>query len=305
MSGGVCGVSGVLRATFPQNDGIPMTDSLQVREIYLSNLDGPLPIQAVRARSLNGLFYNRLGLRYPRLVDALHDRDRKKKEMPFSLAPLFDVERGAFLGLRIGTLSAELGERVGEAWTWSERDATVELGSAILAIQDVHSPTYPRATSYEQLLADAPLAHGVWIQFDTPVRLTTSGQGSLLPAPRAVWQYYVHKWEAFAGKVALPPEFLRWVESEVHATEVNLKTRSAFVEMDSEWKGVMGVVEYQALTDGGDVPASRLPDYLRAWQALALLSEFCGTGEKATMGMGRTRRVKVFGRHRDRELSPA
>ena len=87
----------------------------------------------------------------------------------------------------------------------------------------------------------------------------------------------------------------------MQATEVNLETRYAYVEKDVEWKGVMGTMEYQAYMDSGDVPVSRAADYLRAWQALAFYAHFCGTGEKVTMGMGRTRRVKVFGHHRDRD----
>jgi len=79
------------------------------------------------------------------------------------------------------------------------------------------------------------------------------------------------------------------------------ETRYAPMENTVEWKGVMGEVEYQAHTgaDDRDIPPSRIPDYLRAWQALALFAEFCGTGEKTTMGMGRTRRLKTFGPHRE------
>jgi CRISPR/Cas system endoribonuclease Cas6 (RAMP superfamily) len=274
-----------------------MSFPLHLFEIYLRNQDGPLPVKAVRAHALNGLFYTELGRRDTRLVEELHN---SKKPMPFSLAPLFDAERGEFRGFRVGALTAELADRIAEVWGGLlVRKAEVQLGSACLTVQDVHVPNYPRPTGYAQLLADAPVAHGVWLQFDTPVRLTAFGESGLLPTPLSVWQFYAQKWEAFAAGAPLPPQFLRWVSREVQATEVNLETRYAYVERDVEWKGAMGVVEYQAYTEGGDVPASRVPDYLRAWQALALLGEFCGTGEKTTMGMGRTRRVKVFGRHRN------
>ena len=115
-----------------------------------------------------------------------------------------------------------------------------------------------------------------------------------------MWRFLLHKWLAFSDGIELPPQIIRWVENEVRVTELDLETRIALLEKDLEWKGVMGRVEYQAKTDGRDVPAGRIADYLRAWQALAFLAEFSGTGEKTTMGMGRTRRVKVFGRHADR-----
>ena len=60
----------------------------------------------------------------------------------------------------------------------------------------------------------------------------------------------------------------------------------------------MGEVEYHAFPDYSEedgIPPSRIPDYLRAWQALAYLAEFCGTGDNTTMGMGRTSRLKVEG----------
>jgi CRISPR/Cas system endoribonuclease Cas6 (RAMP superfamily) len=274
-----------------------MTHALCVFDIHLHNLHGPLPIQAVRAHALNGLFHTELGRRDPKLVEELH---QSKKPMPFSLAPLVDAERGEFRGFRVGTLTAELGERIAEVWGGLMiRRAEVQLGSACLTVEDVHVPDYPRATSYAQLLEEAPVAHGVWLEFQTPMRVLANGQRSLMPTPHAVWQFYANKWETFADGAALPPNFLAWVAACVHVSDLKLEARFTYVEKDVEWKGAMGVVEYQANTEGGDVPASRVPDYLRAWQALALLGEFCGTGEKTTMGMGRTHRVKVFARHKD------
>ncbi len=269
-----------------------MKPDLQVLEVRLYNIAGPLPIQTVRAHALNGLFHTELGRRHGALVDKLH---QSQGSMPFSLAPLFDEE--CFYGFRVGTLTAEFGEVVAEVWSGlAARRAEVQLGSAQMMVDEV-KPSGLRPTTYEQLLAEAPVAHGVWLRFETPVRLKTFGQSGLLPTPHAVWQYYTQKWEAFSN-VALPPEFLRWVGRAVQATELALDTRYAYVEKDVEWKGVMGEVEYQAFTEGEALPTSRVPDYLRAWQALALLADFCGTGEKTTMGMGRTQRARAFGRYR-------
>jgi len=268
---------------------------LQVLEILLRNHNGPLPIQAVRAHALNGLFYAELARRDSALVDALH---RSGGPMPFSLAPLFEPADGTFQGFRVGTLAVELGERVADVWGGlMVRRGEIQLGSAHMTVQDVQVSKSPRARSYAQLLEETPAAHGLRLQFDTPVRLTTFGRSGVLPIPHAVWQSYTTKWEAFAGATALPPELLFWVSRQVQATEVELQTRFGYIEKNIEWKGAVGVVEYLALTDQGDVPLSRVPDYLRAWQALAALAEYCGTGEKTTMGMGRTRRIKVFGPH--------
>ncbi len=265
-------------------------------DIHLHNLHGPLPTAAVRAHALNGLFHNVLGQRFPEVVDDLH---RPNGPMPFSLAPLFNGE--VFLGFRVGTLNAEFGQRVAEVWGGlATQRAEVQLGSAQLYVEEV-KPGRPRATTYEQLLAEAPAAHGLRLRFETPVRLKTFGHSGVLPTPHAVWQFYAQRWEKYADAgLPLPPEFMRWAGHNVQATELALETRYAYIEKSVEWKGVMGEVEYQAFTDDNSLPESRIPDYLKAWQALALFAEFCGTGEKATMGMGRTRRVKSFGEHRDK-----
>ncbi len=275
-----------------------MAYPLQVIEVFLRNLDGPLPIQAVRGHALNGLFYSRLGHLDSALVRSLH---MSNDPAPFSLSPIYNAERGEFHGFRVGLLSDEISDLVEAVWTelWKSGEE-IRLGSARMRVQDLRIPNYPRPTDYAGLLAEAPVAHGVWLEFDMPARLTVFSQSDLLPTPVAVWRFYLHKWQAFSGGVELPPQFLRWVENEVRVTELDLETRIALLEKDLEWKGVMGRVEYQAKTDGEDVPPGRIADYLRAWQALAFLAEFCGTGEKTTMGMGRTRRVKVFGRHSDR-----
>lgn len=262
--------------------------TLLTYHIHLRNLSGPLPIHAVRAHALNGLFHAELGKRHAALVEALHHGEGP---MPFSLTPLFDAEEATFTGFRVGVLAADVGEAVAETWGGlAAKRADVQLGSARLSVLGVE-PEAP-ALTYEQLLTTAPVMHGVRLRFETPVRF----KSGLLPTPRAVWQGYAQRWEKFAPELTLPPEFMRWVGYAVEATDLALEGRHAPAENTVEWKGAMGEVEYQATIN--ELPASRAPDYLQAWQALARLAEFCGTGEKSTMGLGRTRRVKAFGKHR-------
>jgi hypothetical protein len=257
-------------------------------DITLNNHTGALPVQAVRAHALNGLFHAELGKRHSALVEALH---HGAGPMPFSLTPLFNAEEATFTGFRVGVLTAAVGDAVAETWGGlAAKRAEVQLGSARLSVLGVE-PEAP-ALTYEQLQATAPAAHGVRLRFETPVRF----KSGVLPTPRAVWQAYALRWETFAPNLPMPPEFGRWAGYAVEATEVFLTTAYAPAENTVEWKGAMGEVEYQAKTN--ELPAARAPDYLKAWQALALLAEFCGTGEKATMGLGRTQRVKFFGRHR-------
>ncbi len=183
---------------------------------------------------------------------------------------------------------------IAETWGSLEARCTeVRLGAAAMIVEQVH-PGNPHAASYQELWDNTPIARGVRLEFDSPLKLLALGRYSVLPIPRYLWDWYACRWQAFSGGIDLPPEFSRWVEWQVHVTETRLETCYAYMEKLVEWKGVIGQVAYHGYWDERD-PVSRYPDYLRAWQVLARLSEFSGTGEKTTMGMGRTRYLKAEG----------
>lgn len=272
-----------------------MEPDLATFDILLDNLDGPLPVQAVRANALNGMFYTELARKYPRWVEDLH-HPRDHQPQSFSLAPIFENSR--LLGFRVGTLTRETGQRVEEAWNdLCQNHLTIRLGPARVNVSQI-SRGKPWEATYEKIWETAPVKFGISLAFDTPLRIRSQGNYNLLPAPRSLWQWYARRWEAFSN-ITLPPEFLLWIERRVNVVEININTAYALMEADVEWKGIVGEVAYQALdriygNPTTDIPASRLPDYLKAFQALAMLSEYSGTGEKATMGMGRTRRMRTF-----------
>lgn len=266
--------------------------SLTAYEIELRPLRGELPVEAVRANALNGLFYSELGRRFSSWVNELHEPNGSRPQ-PFSLA--LNYSNGMVRGFRACALEAGTGARIAEVWhELAERQAQVRLGPAQMVVAGVR-PGAPGAYEYDQLLAESPAAKAVRLRFLSPVRLKVMGHTTLLPAPRTAWQFYALRWQTYAPGAALPPELVRWVEWQVHALEVQLETCFAYVEQQVEWKGVVGEVAYQAFNDQRDLPPSRFGEYLRAWQALAALAEFCGTGEKVTKGMGRTVRARVEG----------
>lgn len=266
---------------------------LSITNITLRNLDGPLPIQAVRAHAMNGMFYTELDRRHHQWVNKLHHLE-KKEVLPFSLSPIFD--EGFFLGLRVGALTGEAGDRIRETWVkLCDEQTIVRLGSAAMVVESVHSGN-PWDATYKKIWETAPVKFGIRLAFETPFRLgANSGVNhySLLPAPKGVWLWLSRRWEAFSS-ISLPPELIRWVEWQVNLIEVQLETVYGYIEKDIEWKGVIGEVAYQAFPGAPELPESRLPDYLRAFQALAMLAEYSGAGEKTGWGMGRVRRVRTF-----------
>ncbi len=268
-----------------------MTNRLCSFDISLHNLHGPLPVSAVRAKALNGLFYTEMGRRFPAWVDRLH-LAQGNQPLPFSLSLLY--ADGYVKGFRICTLQGEITRRVEEVWAeLALIKAEVRLGSAQTVITGF-APGYPGATTYAQLLDSAPEASSVALRFVTPTRFKWMGHETLLPVPKAVWRSYAIRWETYSD-IPLPPGFLEWVEWQVDPSEVHLETCLAYIEKEVEWKGVVGDVTYRAYLDARDVPPSRQFEYLRAWQALAALAEFSGTGEKVARGMGCTIRTRVYG----------
>ena len=266
-----------------------MNNDLQVFLIHFHNSHGPLPIQAVRAKAVHGMFYTEMGRRFSDWVDELHQN--QSSPLPYALAPM--LQDGNFFGLRIACMDAATAERVAEVWgLLAAKGESVRLGSANLKVERVQ-PGKPGPCSYEQLLDKAPLALGVRLAFETPTRFRINGQVNLLPAPAYVWAHYARRWNAFTG-IPLPPKFNLWVERQVSTAELDVQTCFTYVEGTVQWKGVVGQAVYQAMPGCQDIPESRYPDYVRAWQALASLAEFCGTGRKTNWGMGKTRKCETF-----------
>ncbi len=261
--------------------------ALQILEIELIGENSPLPMERVTASAMNGLSHTILGQQVAALVDEMHKKGAGPS--PFSVCALFDA--GCLTGLRLATLQAEVGGQAEMAWRALSGKGRIRLGNHYLRVGEVYGGR-EQARSFDDLYESTPAAHEVSMHFISPMRLrTTISKGNsrwtLLPQSKAVWGYYALRWEKFGGR-PLPPEFLAWVEKCVLVTHISVDTQYAYAEKNVEWRGVVGQVGYQAFTPEETIPASRQAEYLKAWQALARLAEYCGTGEKTTMGMGRT-----------------
>lgn len=281
---------------------------LQILHVTLRNLDGQLPIQAVRLRPLDGVFYTALGGKASPLARSIHSIGAagRPNPAPYSIGPLF--ADGYLKGLRIATLQDytqskfNLAQVTAEAWD-KLKGKVIQVGSANM---EVIEAAVESQSTYNQVWAESEPHHGLELRFDMPTRFPLYGRDGLLPIPQAIWQCYLLRWNAFSGMAKeIPLEFLTWVQHLVHGVNVTLETGLAPIEREETASGVMGNVTYQAFREkkppkGKDyvMPESQLPRYLRAWQALAALAEYCGTGMNADIGMGRTRVVSRFGPYR-------
>ncbi|MEW6403475.1 MAG: CRISPR system precrRNA processing endoribonuclease RAMP protein Cas6 [Chloroflexota bacterium] len=284
-----------------------MTD-LQIFHIPLQNLNGPLPLQALRLHTLRGVFYQALGGEESALARSLHAKGENGRPdpAPYAIGPLFS--NGHLEGLRVATLQDrtqhrfDLGQATAKAWN-NLKGRAIPVGSADMKVLDVVAETQ---CTYEQIWAESEPNHGLQLRFEMPARFSQYGRDHLLPTPHAIWQFYLLRWNRYSGlSDKMPPEILAWVEHQVHAMELTLETRLAYIEGNSTLSGVMGDITFQAFREKkppkgkeNTVPESQLPHYLHAWQTLASLAEYCGTGMNADIGMGRTRVVSRFGSYR-------
>ncbi len=194
-----------------------MTQPLSTFEIFLRNHGGPLPVAAVRANALSGLFYAEMRRKHSDWVECMHQLNRP---LSFSLALLFDD--GCVRGFRVNLLESDAGERAAEVWSnLAAHHAEVRLGSAQMSVTAVRPGQAP-AASYGELPANNSTSTGIRLGFLSPVRLKVLGHETVLPAPRWIWDGYARSWDVYAG-IPLPPEFSRWVEWQVQAVEISFR----------------------------------------------------------------------------------
>jgi len=234
-----------------------------------------------------------------------HQKGQKGEEgetAPYAISVLkeeLDIKGksiSAVRGVRISTFKAEYGDRVAEVWGGrAAKKSEVEFGSAKMIVESVRAN--PRTSvTFANLKHEAANAFGLELEFHTPTILERGVHIDLLPSPKKLWAGYRRRWEQYAPTdLYLPPEFDVWVEKCIFLRRISVETEAAHIRDTTELHGLTGQIEFHALIEDDDFPASRVDDYLRAWQMLAMFSEFCGTGKSTTEGFGRTRYVRAFG----------
>jgi CRISPR-associated endoribonuclease Cas6 len=258
------------------------------------------------------VFYEALGGKTSAIARSIHTKgaNGRPDPAPYTIGPLF--AEGHLNGVRITTLqdctqsSFNLAEVTSKAWE-KLQGTVIRIGSANMKVLGIKVAS---EDTYERIWEDAAPKHGLQLNFEMPARFSQFGRDHVLPIPRNLWQFYLLRWNRYSGLAGrVPPEFLTWVEHQVHVMELTLETRLAYIEGNSTVSGVMGTVTYQAFREkeppppGKEniVPESQLPRYLRAWQALASFATYCGTGENAMIGMGRTHKLSAFGDYQSPE----
>ncbi len=258
---------------------------------------GTLP--AANGREVHGLWFHHWQTVDRALADQLHADQR---QCPFTLSPLLGlgapqhgqlaVAPGASAWFRVTTLTAELSQRLEEAWL-PRLPETVMLGPLSWRVTGLATTpaAHPWADSRTQdalavehlLNADPPRQ---WhLHFATPTAFHSAGGHLPFPLPGALIGSWLRRWQAF-GPVALPEDLADLAQQRVLISSYRLHT--------------VPVREGQRTTIGcvGDLtvsaPALR-PGERAMLDLLAAYAFWAGSGHHTPQGLGVTRLLPPAG----------
>lgn len=239
------------------------------------------PAQAARlprypGRALHALFYQWLALGdYTLAVDVHHDDGPR----PFTVSSVYRDNGVSTLQLTV--LDDAL-------WPALERGIAKTEGVVVLD-QPLTLPAggpevYHR--TYAELAANARAETRLSLRFVSPTSFRSRGMHYPLPDPVLVFQSWLNRWNEFAPEECqINVAVLDIVAAHVAVSYYNGRTEMVDFGGNKRVVGFVGAVQYSILR-----PAMIGETWLRALNALADYSPFCGTGHKTAQGMGQTLR---------------
>jgi len=230
----------------------------------------------------------------PALASALHDTDGPK---PLTVSPLWrtrhrlssgnDDGQGNLHHIRITALSDEAFAALARSVLEHDPAEPMRVGEASFdLVRLATTPTESRlaaCTSFKALLQEAEPSPTIGLRFLTPTTFRSGGRRNVIfPEPGLLFRSYLARWNALSPERL--PESLGEVASE-RLFIARYALRTAMLDFGSYSEaGFVGSCEVRA-QEGTPAEA------LCAFQALASLAFFAGTGAKTAMGMGQTRRL--------------
>ena len=234
----------------------------------------PIDGSKVTARGLHGLIFNILKQVNEEEATWLHQH---RTPRPFHFVAVYGPDN-TLQGIRLAAFTdrvADLLECAGSAFVASKRACS--LGGQRFIIDRVMRHPGPTWQQMTQVVASRHLR----LAFLSPTSFK-QGPGHIpLPIPGNVFATPMRVWKAFApALLMLPDGWLEWCHLNVFVTKHDIKTVEVQINKQARFTGFVGTATFEA-QQSEEV-------YLIAWQALARVAEFCGTGHKTTMGMGAT-----------------
>ena len=251
-------------------------------------------IPADQGRATHGLFLNWVRQADSTLAQELHDVEGVK---PFTVSDLQGLGRRVKgevaldpqrpLWWRVTTLTPRLSQVVLEQVLPNLPDQLTladQPFQVVGATADQAEHPWAGQTSYEDLaqehlLGAAEPSPWLNLEFATPTTFHSAGKHLPFPLSGLVFDHWLSKWNKFAP-LSLHPDVKRFAEECLAVSRYQLRSRVVRFG-PATFIGFVGRCSFRAL--------NRDPYWLRLLHTLAAYAFYCGTGHKATMGLGQTR----------------
>ncbi len=191
---------------------------------------------------------------------------------PFTVSGIFRA--GPHPAFRCSGLSGPVAEALSRAF---EPGMELGIGPSTVRLLDVSLDATSYAELYEEFVPRDEAFERISLRFHSPVTFRVGKANMPFPLPRLLWQSWSNRWNAFS-EVNLG-SFGEWAEAFVVPARFRVKSRAARVG-GATLVGSVGDCEYHVLR----------PDSIEARVAamLAAYANYCGSGQKTTMGLGVT-----------------
>lgn len=219
-------------------------------------------------RLLHGALFGRLRELDPSAAELAHSQEPR----PFSISGIY--REGAHSSFRCAGLSEPVARAVSGAL---EAGVELEIGSSRARVLDVSLDATSYEELYERFVPKDDVYERIPLRFLSPTTFRVGKANMPFPLPRLLWRSWAARWNAFS-RVRLG-NFEEWAEEFIVPTRFRVKSRTARVG-GATLVGAVGECEYRVLR----------PDSLEARVAamLAAYANYCGSGQKTTMGLGVT-----------------
>jgi len=251
---------------------------------------------AYLGRACYAFFLSLVGRANPSLAEELHAPRGAK---PFTVSALFnwekpslvqpEVREGGRYWIRFTSVEADLSRLLAEE-VLPKLPSSVELGPASFEvgtpIVEREGHPWARTTTAQALVeewfsAEARVGRRFTLEFASPTAYRRIHRNVAVPWPVGICRGYLEAWNRYCAP-AFDRDLLDLVEADVAITKYELRTAVVQIGPAREI-GCVGRCSYTIFR--------RERALWRAINLLADFSQFCGTGYKATQGMGQTRRM--------------
>lgn len=223
---------------------------------------------------LHGALFGRLREIDPQAAEIAHAQEPR----PFAISGIH--REGAHSVFRCAGLTEPVAEAISGAF---EAGMELEVGPSRVCVLDIKLDATSYEELYERFVPENNVYERVSLRFSSPTTFRVQKANMPFPLPRLLWRSWAARWNAFS-KIQLG-NFEEWAETFIMPARFKIRSQAARVS-GATLVGVVGECEYRILRPGS-LEA-------RVAAMLAAYANYCGSGQKTTMGLGVTEPLTLW-----------